>query len=214
MIKQEEQNIDTSKTHRKQGGAFDTLASLFRSVKEIVFQNGFLIRNRPSEETAGVSDTVFEIFSQKAPATGKINNLYIGRRGIEDSTGNNRRNINYVEITANHDTSAPKSSGNGRILLSLAKDGIEVPNSSIVVQDISTVFPAQTGTVSGVIATGDNSANDGGGAEFVFVNTGTDEIIGIRASKSGLQFEGIPDNSTGLPAGAIWRDGTTLKIVT
>jgi hypothetical protein len=212
MIEKEPQQVDTNIPHRRRGSAFDTLANLFRNVKELVFQNNIIIRNRPGEAAAANVESVFEILANKPAAKGKLNYFFFGRRGIADQQGDTKRNVNYQEITANVDTTQPDSVGNGNININLAIDGVRDGGGMGIIYG-GAITSGRTGTRAYMSGAGDGSTEDFGGAQMLFINTSNGSFIGIAVDKEGIQMYGLPDNPTGLEAGTIWNDGGTLKIV-
>jgi len=207
MIKLEEQELDTNIPHRRRGNAFDTLANVFRNVKELVFRNSFVMRNRPSKITN--SSNVFEMYADN-DTTNDSNFIYIGRSGGESLN----RNMGYVEITANSST-AEKDMGiaNGVVLLVISKDKTVNRYGQIAIADASAISSANTGTVSIINGEGDGTTGDIGGAYMSYKNNSNGNIQEIIINKSGIQMIGLPTSSSGLATGTIWRDGTTLRIV-
>jgi hypothetical protein len=213
MIKQEPQEIDTNIPHRRRGNAFDTLANVFRNVKELVFQNGVTMRNRPGEAADVDVENVFELLANKPAASGKLNYFFFGRRGIADANGDEKRNINYQEITSNHDSNLPDTAGNGKVITKVSVDGVE-NDASLAIFHGSTAQSGATGIRASMIGVGDATTNDIGGSQMVYVNTTTNAVNGISVDKEGTQMIGLPTSSSGLATGTVWNDGGTLKIVT
>ncbi len=214
MIVQQTQEVDTTKEHRRRGSAFDTLANIFRNVKELVFQNGVVIRNRPGETKSGIGDTVFEILSSKPPAEGKTNFFFYGKRGIADASGDEKNNVNYHEMAANYNSQGPKGAGvgNGAILFLVRQDGV-VGNAQLGIVHGNIIDATSTGVRIVSNGTGDGSSSDLGGSQIIYINTSSGAVTGITADKEGIQMYGLPNSSPGLSAGTIWNDGGTLKIV-
>jgi hypothetical protein len=212
MIEKEPNQISTDIPHRRRGSAFDTLANVFRNVKELVFQNNVLMRNRPGESNEFDVENVLEVLANKPPAKGKLNFFYFGRRGIEDQNGDAKRYVNYQEMSSNADTSLPDSRGNGQARMNVSVNGNE--NTSGVAIFYGGVAQAgRTGIRASMIGEGDNSTADLGGAQIVYINTSNGSFKGIAVDKEGIQMVGLPTSPTGLEPNTIWNDGGTLKIV-
>jgi hypothetical protein len=208
MIEKENNIIDNNKEHRRRGGAFDTLSSVLRGVKEILFNNGIIIRNRKSE--LANSNSVFEIFATKPTPNGE-NYIFIGRHGANSDFNN----INYAELSANHNTLNLQSVRNGQVGLRLSVDNDVNENAQITLAHSSVSEPNKTGIIARLIGSGDATSNDSGTALMAYV----DETNGTKTKvfaidKDAFYLVNIPTNASGLTSGAIWSDGGTLKIVT
>lgn len=209
MIIQDGQKVDTGKTHRKQGGAFDTLSKVLRNVTELFFRNDLVMRNRPSEITD--SKNVFEMYVTKNPKQGK-NYFFIGRSGIGADT--QYKNVNYIELFANADTTQPnQNNANGQIVMRMSEDQTELDNGVIVGLVHGRAFADDaTGIRAMIGGKGDGSADDLGGAQVAYYENGALKYA-IVVDKDGIQMSGLPTSASGLASGAIWRNSTTLQIV-
>jgi len=221
MIEKEPNQISTDIPHRRRGNAFDTLAHLFRNVKELVFQNRFVMRNRPGlgiSEGGGVNvKNMFEAhYTEKA--TDGINAIVLGRKG--DGTLRDTQMIELAsaysdEIGAN---AVGRLNGTVRLRVTESTDNPEADNTGVTVYHPGTIIENATGVVCHIVGTGSQGgvvitwkANRGDNP-----NTGrrilvTDEKIDIIG---GLTLTGLPDSATGLSAGQVYRSGNDLKIVT
>jgi hypothetical protein len=210
MIEKPEQKIDTEPTHRRRGNAFDTLAHVLRSVKELWFRGQLVARNRPSE--IANSNNVFEMYVTEDPKE-KENYMFIGRSGVITNT--DTRNLNYIEVTADSDTTKTGlNNKNGIILLMLSKSKVVDTFAQISIGNGNVYIADKTGTVAVMNSEGDGTSSDLGLSQVAYKNTTSGAIKAFYVDKNGFNFEGLPSSSSGLPAGAIYRDGTTLKIVT
>jgi hypothetical protein len=220
MIEQKPQEIDTNIPHRRRGNAFDTLANVFRNVKELVFQNRFVMRNRPGlgiSEGGGVNvKNMFEAhYTEKA--TDGINAMVMGRKG--DGTSRDTQMIELAsgfskEIGANK---VGRLNGTVRLRVTDSEDDPPADNTGVTVYHPGTIIDDATGVVCHIVGTGSQGgvvitwkANRGDNP-----NTGrrilvTDEKIDIIG---GLSLTSIPTSPSGLPAGSVYSDGGTLKIV-
>jgi len=114
----------TRKDHRRKGSAFDVLAGILRGIKEIIFSQGMIMRNRPSlisdnDAVRASSNNVLEFFV-KDKVAGKSDYMFFGRNGkLEEIDGTL---VNTVAMSANIDTDNPAKVGNGRLEMSLFKD--------------------------------------------------------------------------------------------
>lgn len=201
----------TEKTNRKQGGAFDTLAKIFKGVKKMVFSTGTIMEDRPGvltpREVYGngnyvKSKSVFELYKKNRAETNEHNLMFFGRKG----TGTDR-NTNYIEITADA-KSTINSAANGKILLQLSRDGVQRTYGQISIVDTFSDNPGVVG-VDGVAAI-INGQGDGGISIGHFSNDGT-PLYGIFIDNNGIQMVGLPTSNPGV-GGKIWNNGGTLKI--
>jgi len=214
MIEKEQEQINQEREHRRRGSAFDTLANVFRNVKELVFQNEVTIRNRPGEDQPNNVENVLEILANKKPKPGKLNYFYYGRRGIADKQGDEKTNVNYHEMTANYDSNGPKGpeSGNGNIFFLVREDGVLLPVAQISLVHANAYDKDLTGIRAAMSGEGDGGSSDNGGSQMVYFNNSNGSITGIDVSKRGIQMYGLPTSSSGLEPNTIWNDGGTLKI--
>jgi hypothetical protein len=210
MIEKKPQQVDTNREHRRRGNAFDTLSNVLRNVKELVFRNGLVMRNRPSEVTD--SKNVFEMYAENDPEQG-YNFVFIGRNGLTERA--DTRNMSYIELTADSDTTKTSQTGNnGTILLVLSKDKTQDGYAQISLANGTAFVANGTGTRASINGEGDGTSNDIGGSQLAYKNNTSGSVIGISVDKEGIQMAGLPTSASGLAVGTIWRDGTTLKIVT
>jgi hypothetical protein len=208
MIEQQPQEIDTAVPRRRRGNAFDTLSNVLRDVKELNFRNDLLMRNRPS--SIATSKNVFEMYVNKDPEDGE-NYFYFGRNGV--STETQTRNVNYIELTANADTTkTEKRAQNGQVRLGLSVDKQE-SDGVIQLVHAGTVGDNKTGVLAIINGVGDGSSNDLGRVQLSYIREGGVDV-NIILDKDGIQMYGLPSEATGLSAVAIWNDSGTLKIVT
>lgn len=204
----------TEKTNRKQGGAYDTLAKIFKGIKKMVFSTGTTIEDRPGvltpNEISGTgkfvkSKSVFEIYKQNKSEQQEHNLMFLGRKG----TGK-YRNTNYIEITADA-KSTINNAANGKILLILSRDGVQRQRAQIGLADVLSDNPGVIGN-DGVFALINAQGQDGGvGISYYTNDTDDTPLCNISLSKDGIQMYGLP---TTLPTGSnkLWNDGGTLKI--
>lgn len=205
----------TEKTNRKQGGAFDTLAKIFKGIKKMVFSTGTVIEDRPGvlteAEISGLGSTfvksksVFEIYKQNKANVGEHNLMFFGRKGT-----NQYRNTNYIEITADA-KSTINNTANGKIILVLSRDGVQRQRSGISLVDVLSDNPGVVGN-DGVVALINGEGADGGVGISYYAN-GTDEnpLYNISVDKNGITMYGLPTTNPGI-GGKIWNNGGTLKI--
>jgi hypothetical protein len=219
MIVNKQQPVPTDKTHRKQGGAYDTLASVLKGIKEIVFSTDFVMRNRsgiPVDLTKRLLTGLVNVKSSfeahfQTPSDNGINAIYIGRKG-----DGNYRNTHFLDLSADHRTKIGTSEGytNGVIRMRVSRDGVnDTDRSGVYVMDAGTETDGGEGTIFHAVAYGDN-----GEIRLSYMTNKDDNIRSgtvrdIYISKSGIFMYGLPTSSSGLSSGAVWRDGTTLKIV-
>lgn len=209
MITKENKKIETEKTHRRKGGAFDTMARVFRNVTEFFFNGGLVMRNRPSEIIE--SKNVFEMYVDKDPGTGK-NLLFFGRSG--DGTKQETKNINYIELIANADTSkTSRDPANGQVAFRMSEDKVTDNNNIIGLIYGGATTENATGVRAYIGGSGDGSSNDLGGVQLVYYKNGVVDKA-ITLDRDGMQFIGLPTSASGLSTGSVWNDSGTLKIVT
>lgn len=201
----------TEKTNRKQGGAYDVLAKIFKGIKKMVFSTGTTIEDRPGvltpNEISGIgkfvkSKSVFEIYKQNKSEQQEHNLMFFGRKGTGEY-----RNTNYLEITADA-KSTINNAANGKILLILSKDGIKREYAQIGLVDILSDNPGVTGN-DGVVAL-INSQGDGGISIGHFGNDGTPKF-GIVIDDNGIGFENLP-TSQPTNSNKLWNSGGFIKI--
>lgn len=203
-----EENLKEDLTHRRKGGAFDMIARIFKSVKKITFSTGTVIEDRPGVLSASdvvgnftKSKSVFEIYKQTRSADTEHNLMFIGRKG----TGV-YRNCNYIELSADA-SSKVNDSANGKIILTLSKDGIERKYANIALIDILSNNPGTTGSdgVAAVI----NGQGDGGVSIGYFSNEGVG-LFGIIIDSNGIQITGLPTSAPSTP-NTLYKSGGYIR---
>lgn len=211
------------KRARRRGGFFDSLAHVLRDVREIVFKNGFLIKNRPGlgKEASGTTGFVpvknMVEFANITPPEGKLNAIVVGRSGDGEN-----RNTNLIELSA---TAQPEHQNlelgysNGVVKLRAVRAGENPPvdRAGVTVGD---VMGFQTGNLAhGVIVHVAGHGEDGGVVLSHITNRADNPSSGATGGRRimildyCIRITGLPTSSSGLPSGALWRDGTTLRIV-
>jgi len=214
-------NPPTDRDNRRRGSAFDTLAHVFRDVREFLFQNGFTMRNRAglgrvgNEQSGDVPvNNMMEAYYEEGSAD-KINAFILGRRG--DGT---KRNAHLIELTANH---RPEQSAlelgfnNGVVKLRSTREGEDpaVDRTGVTVADPNALSAVTlpTGVVIQVVGQGEF----GGVILSHVTNRGDVPTTGatggrtIRLLDDGIYLTGLPTSNPG-GTNRLWRDGTTLRI--
>ena len=219
MIIKQGQNVPVEKTHRKQGGAFDTLAKVLKGVTELVFSTDFLMRNRPGlpvditkKLQTGLVNvrSAFEAYF-KTPSERGINAIYIGRKGDGEF-----RNTHLLDLSADHRTKIGTGEGytNGVIRMRVSRDGSnDTDRSGVYVMDAGTETDEGEGTIFHAVAYGNN-----GEIRLSYMPNKDDNIrsgttFDIYISKRGIFMYGIPVSDTGLVSGQLYRIGSNLRIV-
>lgn len=214
----ERENPDTSLRHRRRGAAFDTLGHIIRDVRELLFQNGFVIRNRPGLNLGESNDplssgfikvfNMFESYFEKIPSVAQGINAYIlGRRG-----DGKMRNTSLIELSARHVSEMRNDQGqnNGVIKLRVTRDDEDPPvdNTGVTVADVGTLGAGLEGTTVRIAADGSS-----GGVILAFI-TSKDQNPNqaqyrIRILDNGVYIHGLPTSSPGV-SGALWRDNNNF----
>lgn len=169
------------------------------------------------EKRASVFSTYDNVLSWYATSAreGNYNYMFIGRDGRSGTIEN--RNIGYMEISANASTTFPfdaeRGSYNGVVGFNMFLDGL-LSVASMKLIYAGTAVENATGIVAQSIGSGDGTASDIGGVGLAYYNetTGTYPYE-FAINKTGFALAGLPTSSAGLPAGYLWNDLGTLKIV-
>jgi len=217
MIEQKPQEIDTSKARRRRGSAFDTLSNVLRNVKDLVFVNSFMMRNRPGFKVTEASQAegavnvknMFEAhYTEKA--TDGINAMVLGRKG--DGT---MRDTQMIELAAGHskEIGANKVGRlNGAVRLRVAETDVipAADNTGVTVFHPGTIIDNATGTAVHIVGQG----SQGGVVITWKANRGDNPNTGRRIliTDEAISILGLPTSSSGLPTGALWNSSGTLKI--
>jgi len=215
----ERKEVSPDLKHRRMGSAFDILAKTLRKISLIIFANGFNIRNRPGLNVdksqylaTGLVDvkSMTEAYYDQASTDG-INGLVIGRTGNGE-----KRNLHFMDMALDHRTEIGDSLGytNGVYRVRVSRDGAnEDLRDGLYVFDRGSESASREGTVNWLVAAG-----EGGQVRLSYMpdrdgNPLTDAIFDIYISSRGIFFFGLPTSASGLPSGAIYNSGGTLKIV-
>src|SRR3990167_6527071 len=204
-----------------------------------------LIMELRGSPVVGNESSEVEIYFEKAP-TGSTSDAYqhffLGRKGTalrtRGSVGDTRRNVNYFEIAANHDSTLSLGNlvRNGRILLGVSVDKDETLTSEIQISE-NTFLGLTAGSTTVLMACkGPNGVtlfsyqNDAGAVPLIFyikdriLYLGADlEMdahdaydIGKTAARVKTLF--VEDIVANLPtsnpavAGQLWNDAGTCKV--
>jgi hypothetical protein len=166
-----------------------------------------IMRNRPSD--IADSKNVLELYAQEDPKQGE-NYIYIGRGGVDSEQ---TRNVNYIEITADTSTNKKvRSAANGQVSLRISVDKENQNNTIIGLASGQSLQDNGTGIRAFIGGQGDGSSNDIGGVQAAYYENGAVKYA-LVLDKDGIQLLGVPSSSSGLSSGGVYRDGTTLKIV-
>lgn len=200
MIENEDNNPEAELTHRRRGGAFDTIARVLRNVGELVFRSGIIMRNRAgvrspqeiSNPTEFVqSESVFEAYHKKAPEAGQYNLMFIG----VDGKGFNP-NTNYIELSANAKSADGGQIGNGQVRLGLKIDGVDSGSYIGLVNNQIAGLPG--GVRVNLVAVG-----SGNGVQLSYFNDAGTLVYAVAVDEDGIQLFGVP-SSPGV-AGALYK---------
>lgn len=207
--------------HRRTGRGFDTLAHVMRDVREFIFRNGFVLRNRAGAGKVGndetgevpVNNLVEGYFDEGSPD--KVNALILGRRG--DGT---KRNTHLVEISANH---RPEQSAlelgfnNGVIKLRTTREGEDpaVDRTGVTVADPNALSDSTlpAGVVVQLVGHGEfgglvlSHITDRGNIPTTQATAGRYMMI----LDDGIYIRGLPTSNPG-GTGRLWSDGGTVKV--
>jgi hypothetical protein len=224
MIEQKPQEVDTTREHRRRGSAFDTLANVLRNVKDLVFVNSFIMRNRPGFKVTEASQAegavnvknMFEAHYTEE-ATEGINAIVLGRKG--DGTS---RDTQMIELAAGHSKEIGANRVgrlNGAVRLRVAESD-EIPaadNTGVTVFHPGTIIDNASGTAVHIVGQGsqggvviswkDNKGDNPNTGRRILVTSEDIDIIG------GLTLTSLPTGPSGLSAGQVYRSGNDLKIV-
>lgn len=207
IVKNDRGNED--RTHRRMGGAFDTIARVLRSVGEIVFRSGMVMRNRKSSTAQATfieSSSVFEMYNDLEAVANKYNLVFIGRRG----TGENK-NTHYLEFYVDSRTTSEPSSANGQFRIGMSRNGTNL-NSNLQFVDLASQ-PVYVGNNGGRFFVLGGDGNEGG-VQISHLGAAGSALFSLVVDGDGIQMSGLPTSSAGLAVGTIWNDAGTLKIVT
>lgn len=214
----ERENPSVEKETRRRGVAFDTLAHVFRDVREFLFQNGLRFRNRPGEkidenkkvETGRVNvKNMTEMYYDTAGDDG-MNVIMIGRHG-----NGQYRNTNMIELSAQHNTAVGNGEGNtnGWVKLRVTRDDDDpaVDRVGVSVFDVGSRITEFEGVSVQIVSMGEQggvviSHNPTRGANPPSNGTPT-----IWVDKDGIGFQNLPTSDPHLK-GYIFQIGTDLKI--
>lgn len=230
------ENPTTDKTHRRKGSALEMLGHVYRDVREFLFQNDFIIRNRPGraiDTTVSTTETgrvktksMLEMFFGEPSSQSKgINAITIGRQG-----DGKFRNTNLIQLEANYDSEIGTTAGyqNGVIRARVSKDGSdERDRSGLYIMHAGTEVEGREGVIAQLVGAGPR-----GEVRLTYMENLDEEIGGGRyslyVSPSGihlyrgfitmLRIEGdhvvmpnLPKVSPG-GTGRLWNDNGTVKI--
>lgn len=133
------------------GGTVSGDSTQIRFVRTDDTTQEFVMRRRAGKDND--LDNVFELYATEPNATAK-NYIFIGRQG---TTGD--ENVNYVDVTANIDTSLSASFSNGSVGLALTGHAALSPSLHILATDARNfVGPSAVGVYTLIFGQG----NDGG----------------------------------------------------
>jgi hypothetical protein len=225
MIKLEEQEIDTNIPHRRRGNAFDTLANVFRNVKDLIFVNSFMMRNRPGfkvtegSQSSGIVNVknMFEAHYTEKAVDG-INAIVLGRKG--DGTS---RDTQMIELAAGHSevigaNRVGRLNGSVRLRVTSTTEDPEADNTGVTVFHPGSIIDNASGVACHVVGHGSqggvvitwkaNRGDNPNTGRRILVSSEDIDIIG------GLTLTDLPTSATGLSVGQVYRSGNDLKIVT
>lgn len=209
------------RTHRRRGRAFDTLAHVFRDVREFIFRNGFVMRNRAGFGRVGNADSgdvpvnnMLEAYYEEG-SPDRVNAFIVGRKG--DGT---KRNTHLIELSANH---RPEQSAlelgfnNGVIKLRTTREGEDpaVDRTGVTVADPNALSASTLST--GVIVQIVGNGVYGGVVISHVTNRGdipTTQATGgryIMILDDGIYLKGLPTSNPG-GSGRLWNSSGTVKI--
>ncbi len=213
MIIQKPQIVDTEKTHRRKGGAFDVMGRVFRNVTEFVFQNSFLMRNRPGESLSSeekssetgrvnVKNTFEAYYTESDPD--KINIIILGRKG-----NGLFRNTNLLELAARYQSSIGSKEGltNGWLKMRVTRDDEDpaVDRSGVSVFDVGSVVETFNGISCQIVGQGPQ-----GGVVISHVNNkdvnpnSSAATARIVVTENDISMYGLPTSASGLSAGSLY----------
>lgn len=210
---------DYERGSRRRGGAFDTLARILRGITEMRFVNDFIIKNRPRLGGSAVKiKNMFEAYYQR-PSDDGINAIIIGRKG-----DGRFRNNHLIELAAKHSTPMSNDQGfnNGIIKLRITRDDEDpdTDNVGLTVADAGTLSKDVDGVAVRSVGTGEFGGvllswieNRGDNPNPASTQPGPKAPRAIIIQDDCIRIVGLPTSSSGLPSGALYRDGTTLRIV-
>lgn len=208
MMEPQPEQINNTIEHRRRGGAYDTLAKIFRNVNTIMFGTYTVVNDRPGVQDPSqvanpnlfaVSRSVFEIFQQKDSAQDEVNLMYLGRKG----TGRSRY-TNQLLLSANAKSTDTKI-GNGLVGLELSRDGVVYSNSQISLYETSN-YSGVAGARALI-----NGEGPGGGVQLSYYDASGNFLYAFVLDVDGIQLYGLPTSNPG-GSNKIWSDGGTLKI--
>lgn len=218
MIENQPQPIESGRSHNRRGGLFHNLARIARNVTEIIFKNGFTIRNRPGRPVdddeflaTGLLpyQSIYEMFFNDRAKNQNLNGISIGRQG--DGLF---RNTNTILLEADHSSEIGTSFGytNGIIRGRVSRDGAnDTDRSGLYIMDRGTESSNREGTVTWLVGAG-----EGGQVRLTYMankddNPLTDALFDIYISSVGISVFGLPTSNPG-GTGRLWNDSGTVKI--
>jgi hypothetical protein len=210
MISQNQNQIP-QKEHRKQGGAYDTLARVLQGIVRAVFRNGTVIEDRPGvgsrdqvvgSETFVTSPSVFEIY-QPRRATDGYNLIKIGQKGTGEFS-----NTNYTQLNVDADTTQPLSSANGQLRFSISKDGIQQKTFLGLLNIKTALSESFDGPRVLCLSYEQDGAN--AGFEVDHFDANGNFKFGFIIDSDGIQMLGLPTSDPGV-AGAIYRSNISTS---
>lgn len=237
MIENEPQPVESGRSHNRRGGLFHNLARIARNVTEIIFKNGFTIRNRPgrpvdNDEFLATGllpyQSIYEMFFNERAKNQNLNGISIGRQG--DGLF---RNTNTILLEADHSSEIGTAFGytNGIIRGRISRDGSnDTDRSGLYIFDRGTESPNGRGVVNWLVGTGasgevrltymankdDNPFTQAlfdiyvGPSGITFYQGGLTEVLKVDTDGN-IQMPNLPISA---PSGShkLWKDSGTLKI--
>ena len=211
MIEMNDNKVNIELEHRRKGGAFDTIARVMRSVGELNFRSGVVVRNRvgsTASATFSPSSSVYESYHAKTAEKDKFNLMYYGRNGTGEA-----RNTNYIELFANSVSTSIRDTANGRIVMSIRRDGQQSFSSISIIDTERNPTYGEAGYNGFRIFLTGGEGNEGG-VQVSHVDSSGNVLFAIAVDGDGIQMFGLPTSASGLSAGAIWNNSGVLNIVT
>lgn len=230
------ENPSTDKTHRRKGSALELLGHVYRDVREFLFQNDFIFRNRPGRpldasesttETGKVkTKSMLEMFFAEPSGAGKgINAITVGRQG-----DGKFRHTNLIQLEANYDPAIGTEVGyqNGIIRARVSRDSSDARDrSGFYIMHAGTEQDGAEGVIAQLVGAGargevrltylDEVAGDiRGGRYSLYISPSGIHLYSGETTVLRIQDGNIimPNLPTSAPAGAnrLWKSGGTLRI--